>query len=59
MATTDLQAQITAKQKEVEDKFSLYSTAKISFVSTKTDWQAAVSDLEDLKRQQKALSDEK
>lgn len=55
----DLQKLIIEKQKEVAEKLAVYLPIKDQFKISKADWQSAVSDLEDLNRQQKALTDGK
>lgn len=53
---TDLKTLIENKQIEVAEKLAIYLPIKESFKNAKADWQGAVSDLEDLNRQQKALN---
>lgn len=56
---TDLKTLIENKQNEVAEKLAIYLPIKESFKNAKADWQSAVSDLEDLNRQQKAVNNGK
>lgn len=59
MAKQDINSLIEAKGKEVEEKFKVYQDRKDEFEKSKipvrdakASWQSAISDLEDLKKQQ-------